>query len=152
MARARNIIFLFFILLGVGDENFVIEISNAKRGILSWKPCIDKPARGYLLEVFVKHVHSALTKIGGIKKVMAIRRAHGEAFVDCSQFTFNSYNGVGLVQSRVPAGNCSIFTDENEKGRGRVSIFRDLEERRTIKHDTRGVSSRVGALGRNRND
>src|SRR5881392_2513182 len=145
MVRTSNII-----LLGIGDKNFAIDIPNAERRVTCRKIWIDKAAHGYPVEIFVKYVHSAAMKVGGVKKIMAIGHAYSQTLIDIILTASNSYNGVGLVQSRVPAGDCSIFTDENEKGGRRVSIFRYLEEGSTIKYNTRGIGSLAGMFRWNR--
>src|SRR5947199_6534378 len=147
MARARNVIFLCLILLGIGDKNVAVQISDAKRCVSRRKIWVDKTTHGYPVEIFVKYVDPAAMKVGGVKKIMAMSHAHGQAFVDIILSAFNSYNSVGLVQGRVPAGYCAVFTDENEKRRRRDTIFCYLEERRIVKHNIGGIRSLAGGVG-----
>src|SRR5204863_7176540 len=101
MVRTSNIILFCIILLGIGDKNFAIDIPNVERRVTCRKIWIDKAAHGYSVEIFVKYVNSAAMKVGVVKKIMAIGYAYSQTLIDIMLTASNSYNGVGLVQSRV---------------------------------------------------
>src|SRR6266566_6330382 len=143
--RAMNIILSFGILLGIGHKNFAIEIADAEWSITCRKVGIDEAVGIHLMKIFIEGVDVTRMEICRIQEIVTVSDPERRAFVDGAVNTMvraviDGDDGVCLIQRLVPAGNGTIFTDEDEPSWRRGPIFRHLEELRVVEHLSSGIS------------
>src|SRR5947209_2740515 len=140
-AGTRHVILFVGVLFRIGDNDVAVEVANSERPVACRNIWISEWESGRLeSKIRVVRLNVAGVKVRYVQKILIIGDAYSHAFVNCAcGASVHSCERVRVVEIGVPAGNHSVFADEDEFGGKSVSAVTDAKGRCVVPHHTSWV-------------